>query len=128
MRGSRTCSRSGIIVRMATASLTWRVAELAARRRWGARQLAKVAGLDEKTVRNILAGRATRVDLETVARLSSALEVTPGALWSMRPDTTEAWARAAGVAGQAQPGELEGVLADHRSELVEPGLERALRP
>jgi len=51
------------------ATIAWRVAELAEQRGWGARQLAKAAGLDEKTVRNILAGRATRVDLETIARL-----------------------------------------------------------
>lgn len=117
-----------MIVRMATASITWRVAELAARRHWGAAQLARIAGLDEKTVRNILAGRATRVDLETIARLSSALGVTPGALWLTRPDAAEAWAKAAGVAGQAEPGELEEALVDHHhTELVDSGLERALR-
>jgi DNA-binding Xre family transcriptional regulator len=108
-------------------TITWRVAELAARRGWGTRQLAAAAGLDEKTVRNILAGRATRVDLETIARLSSSLEVTPGALWKSRPDPSEAWMTTAGSAGQAEPGELEQILADDRSEYVDSGLERALR-
>jgi DNA-binding Xre family transcriptional regulator len=114
-----------MMLRMTT--ITWRVAELAARRGWGTRQLAEAAGLDEKTVRNILAGRATRVDLETIARLSSTLEVTPGALWKSRPDPAEAWVRTAGSAGQAKPGELDEVLADHRSEYIDSGLERALR-
>jgi len=114
-----------MIVLMTT--ITWRVAELAARRGWGARQLAKAAGLDEKTVRNILAGRATRVDLKTIARLSSTLEVTPGALWLSRPDPAEAWVRTAGSAGQAGPDELQQILAGSRSEHVDSGLERALR-
>ena len=108
-------------------TITWRVAELAARRGWGARQLAKAAGLDEKTVRNILAGRATRVDLKTIARLSSTFEVTPGALWMSRPDPAEAWVSTAGSAGQAEPGELEQILAGRPSEYVNSGLERALR-
>jgi len=108
-------------------TLTWRVAELAAQRGWGTRQLAEAAGLDEKTVRNILAGRATRVDLETIARLSSTLKVTPGALWLSRPDPADAWASTAGSAGQAGPGELGQILTDSRSEYLDSGLERALR-
>ncbi len=112
----------------ATPTITWRVAELAARRHWGARQLAGAAGLDEKTVRNILAGRATRVDLQTIARLSTALGVGPGALWLTEPDLAKTWADAAGVAGQAQPGELEEIIAERSSERFDSGLERALRP
>jgi DNA-binding Xre family transcriptional regulator len=108
-------------------TITWRVAELAARRGWGARQLASAAGLDEKTVRNILAGRATRVDLKTIARLSSTLEVAPGALWMSRPDPAEAWVATAGAAGHAALGEFEQILADSPSEHMDPGLERALR-
>ena len=73
------------------ATITWRVGELAARRGWGAGRLAEAAGLDQKTVRNIVAGRATRVDLETIARLSQALEVGPGALWHVEPDPARAW-------------------------------------
>jgi DNA-binding Xre family transcriptional regulator len=114
-----------MIIPMAT--ITWRVSELAARRGWGARQLAEAAGLDEKTVRNILAGRATRVDLETIARLSTSLEVAPGALWMSRPNPAQAWVNTAGSAGQAEPGEFEAILSDHRSEYVDSGLERALR-
>ncbi|MGH7868765.1 MAG: helix-turn-helix domain-containing protein, partial [Candidatus Dormibacteraceae bacterium] len=63
------------------AAIAWRVHELAGHRGWGTRQLAEAAGLDQKTVRNILRARATRVDLDTIARLSEALEVKPGALW-----------------------------------------------
>lgn len=108
------------------ATITWRVEELAARRRWGARQLAEEAGLDQKTVRNILAGRATRVDLETIARLSEALGVAPGALWRVDPEAAEAWGRTAGTAGQAKPAELEEALAGWPQE-PDPALERATR-
>jgi DNA-binding Xre family transcriptional regulator len=108
-------------------AIAWRVGELAAQRGWGARRLAEAAGLDEKTVRNILAGRATRVDLETIARLSSTLEVTPGALWTSEPDPVDAWLATAGAAGQAQPEELEELLAGARPELFDSALERALR-
>lgn len=109
------------------ATITWRVADLAAQRGWGARQLATAAGLDEKTVRKILGGRATRVDLETIARLASTLGVTPGALWTSWPDPAQAWVRTAGSAGRAGPGEFERMLAEDRSEYLDPGLERALR-
>lgn len=100
---------------------------MAAQRGWSVRRLAEAAGLDEKTVRNIVAGRATRVDLDTIARLSSTLEVTPGALWATEPDVRDAWLAAAGAAGQAQPGELDEVLADHQPEIFDAALERATR-
>ena len=106
--------------------ITWRVEELAAQRGWGARQLAEETGLDQKTVRNILAGRATRVDLNTIARLSRALGVGPGSLWDVDPDSTGAWERTAGGAGEARPGELDEVLAGRWLE-PDPALERALR-
>src|SRR6188472_4316166 len=96
--------------------ITWRVEELAAQRGWGARRLAEVAGLDQKTVRNILAGRATRVDLNTIARLSRALGVGPGSLWDVGPDMVGAWESTAGSAGEAMPGELDEVLAGRWSE------------
>jgi DNA-binding Xre family transcriptional regulator len=108
-------------------TITWRVEELAAQRGWSARQLAEESGLDQKTVRNILGGRATRVDLETIARLSRALGVGPGSLWRVGPDPSQAWGQTAGSAGNAQPGELEDVLAGAWSEQTDPGLERALR-
>src|SRR5689334_22213414 len=104
----------------------WRVDQLAARRGWGARRLAEEAGLDQKTVRNILARRATRVDLNTIARLSRALGVGPGSLWEMEPDATGTWERTAGAAGQARPGELEEVLSGGWPD-PDPALERALR-
>lgn len=107
--------------------ITWRVEELAAQRGWGARRLAEATGLDQKTVRNILAGRATRVDLDTIARLSRALGVGPGSLWDVGPDLARAWERTAGSAGEARPGELDEVLAGHWSEQTDPALERALR-
>jgi DNA-binding Xre family transcriptional regulator len=108
-------------------TITWRVEELAAQRGWSARQLAEESGLDQKTVRNILGGRATRVDLETIARLSRALGVGPGSLWRVGPDPSQAWGKTAGAAGTARPGELEDVLAGAWSEGTDPGLERALR-
>jgi DNA-binding Xre family transcriptional regulator len=107
--------------------ITWRVGELATQRGWNARQLAEETGLDQKTVRNILTGRATRVDLNTIARLSRALGVGPGSLWDVDPDSMGAWGRTAGSAGEAGPGELDEVLAGGWSERTDPALERALR-
>jgi DNA-binding Xre family transcriptional regulator len=107
--------------------ITWKVEELAAQRGWSAGRLAEEAGLDQKTVRNILAGRATRVDLNTIARLSRALGVGPGSLWDVGPDAVRAWERTAGSAGEARPGELDEVLAGRWSEETDPALERALR-
>ncbi|HVR04732.1 MAG TPA: helix-turn-helix transcriptional regulator [Solirubrobacteraceae bacterium] len=108
-------------------TLTWRVAQLASQRGWNTRRLAEAAGLDEKTVRNIIAGRATRVDLDTIARLSSTLQVAPGALWDREPDRTTTWTTTAGAAGQARPGELEQLFAGDRPESLDPALERATR-
>src|SRR3984893_19208916 len=62
-------------------AVKWRVDELVERRGWSARELAERAGLDVKTVRAIMTGRATRVDLETIGRLADALGVSPGDLW-----------------------------------------------
>lgn len=107
--------------------IAWRVEELAAQHGWGARQLAEEAGLDQKTVRNILSGRATRVDLNTIARLSRALGVGPGSLWDLGGDPARAWERTAGSAGEAPPGELDDVLAGRWSEQTDPAFERALR-
>ena len=107
--------------------IAWRVEELAAQRGWGANRLAEEAGLDQKTVRNILNGRATRVDLKTIARLSGALGVGPGSLWELGPDLAGAWERTAGAAGEGTPDELDGVLAGGWPEDADPALERALR-
>jgi len=109
------------------AKISWRVEQLATQRGWGAKQLAEEAGLDQKTVRNILAGRATRVDLNTIAQLSRALGVGPGSLWDVGPESSGAWERTAGAAGEAQPAELEQVLAGKWPEPVDSALERALR-
>lgn len=108
-------------------TIAWRVGQLAAQRGWSVRRLADTAGLDEKTVRNIVAGRATRVDLDTIARLSSTLEVTPGALWTTEPDPHDAWLATAGVAGQAQSDELDAILAGREPESFDSALERATR-
>jgi DNA-binding Xre family transcriptional regulator len=108
-------------------TLTWRVAQLAAQRGWSTRRLAEAAGLDEKTVRNIIAGRATRVDLDTIARLSSTLDVAPGALWGRKPDHADMWRATAGAAGQAQPGELDELLAGGQWEAFDSAMERATR-
>ncbi len=109
-------------------TLTWRVAQLASQRGWSTRRLAEAAGLDEKTVRNIVAGRATRVDLDTIARLASTLEVAPGALWGAAPDRADSWRATAGAAGPARPGELEELLrSGDREAALDPALERATR-
>jgi len=107
--------------------ITWRVEQLAAQRGWGARQLAEASGLDQKTTRNILAGRATRVDLDTIGRLAEALGVGPGSLWDVEPDIAGAWGRTAGAAGEAHSDELDQLLSGHWSEETDPALERALR-
>lgn len=109
------------------ARLAWRVEELAAQRGWGARRLAEQTGLDEKTVRNILAGRATRVDLNTIARLSEALGVGPGSLWELEAESAATWERTAGSAGEASRGELDEVLAGQWPDRAGPALDRALR-
>lgn len=109
------------------ARITWRVEELAAQHGWDVRQLAEETGLDQKTVRNIFAGRATRVDLNTIARLSRALGVGPGSLWDVAPDSAGAWERTAGAAGEARPGELEDVFLGAWPEQIDPAMERALR-
>ena len=108
-------------------AIEWRVNELAARKGWGARQLAERAGVDEKTARNILAGRATRVDLETIARLAAALGVPPGPLWrdSATAVDVRSWDETAGAAGVARPGELDAVLGGTWDEASDPGLGRA---
>ena len=110
-------------------SIKWRVGELAARKGWGARQLAERAGLDEKTTRNIIAGKATRVDLETIARLSAALGVWPGPLWaeSQQGPGEVWWKETAGAAGPARPGELDAVLGGVWEDSTDPALERATR-
>lgn len=108
-------------------TLVWRVHELAARRGWNTRQLAEAAGLDLRTVRNIFRGRATRVDLDTIARLSDALDVEPGALWRTDLDRTQAWQSTAGSAGPGAPLDLAEALAGTWSEGTDPGLERASR-
>lgn len=109
------------------ATIVWRVDELAARRGWGARELAQEADLDEKTVRGILTGRASRVDLRTIARLAAALGVPPGALWRTAVDRSAAWRRTAGAAGRGTPAELTEVLAGAWSEVTDPAFERATR-
>lgn len=110
------------------ATISWRVEELAARRGWGARQLADAAGLDEKTVRNILAGRSSRVDLDTIGRLCRALDVRPGALWRVEGNVAAAWEATAGMAaGQVPADDLDEVLRGRWSEETDPALERAAR-
>lgn len=109
--------------------IAWRVHELAAQRGWRTADLASRAGIDVKTARNILTGRATRVDIDTIARIAEALGVTPGALWrtSMEDTTETRWAAAAGAAGVAGPGELRQVLSGGRDADPDPALERATR-
>jgi DNA-binding Xre family transcriptional regulator len=109
------------------AIIVWRVDELAAQRGWGAPQLAEETGLDQKTVRNILTGRATRVDLDTIAKLADALGVGPGSLWRREPDRRTGWEAVLGAAGPATSDELDDVLAGTWPDDSDPGLERASR-
>ena len=107
----------------------WRVDELAERKGWNARRLAEKAGVDIKTARNILTGRATRVDLETIGRLADALGVEPGDLWR-RTQTAER-------IGGPPPLEQQGLVQRKKSigccrgvwdVDTDPALERATRP
>jgi DNA-binding Xre family transcriptional regulator len=109
--------------------LAWRVDELAERRGWTAQRLAEKAGLDVKTVRNIVNGRATRVDLETIRRLVDALGVEPGALWRRTSRSgRDRWTATAGAAGIARRVEMARVLRGEWNESLDPALERASRP
>jgi DNA-binding Xre family transcriptional regulator len=109
-------------------AVKWRVDELAERKGWNARQLAAKAGVDIKTARNILMGKATRVDLETIGRLAGALGVEPGALWRHSGQSrSDRWSAVAGVAGKASRAEMDWVLGRASAEELEPGLERAAR-
>jgi transcriptional regulator with XRE-family HTH domain len=109
-------------------AVKWRVGELAERKGWNARQLAAKARVDIKTARNILTGRATRVDLETIGRLAEALGVEPGALWRQTGQSRAGrWSRAAGTAGKATREEMDWVLGRTDDGIPDPGLERATR-
>jgi len=111
-------------------AVTWRVDELAERKGWNARRLAEKAGVDIKTARNILTGRATRVDLETIGRLADALGVEPGQLWQRTTRTLrkDRWAALAGVAGKASRQEIDAILRGEDWDVdTDPGLERATR-
>lgn len=111
-------------------AIKWRVDELAERKGWGARQLAQRAGVDVKTARNILTGKATRVDLETIGRLARALDVPPGELWAGGHGKTAAdrFAAVAGRAGRASEEEMAWVLGRGPDPYPDPALERATRP
>ena len=110
-------------------AVTWRVDELAERKGWNARRLAEKAGVDIKTARNILTGRATRVDLETIGRLADALGVEPGSLWRRSAGTSlkDRWAALAGVAGKATKEEMDSLLRGDWDETTDPAFERATR-
>ncbi len=116
------------MVRSYSMAVRWRVNELATRKGWGARQLAEKAGIDVKTARNILTGRAARVDLRTISRLAQALDVAPGALWRTvdARRTVDAWKATAGAAGIATEEEIDRLLRAE-SDAPDPGLERAAR-
>lgn len=109
-------------------AVKWRVDELAQRRGLNAGQLAAKAGVDIKTARNILTGKATRVDLETIGRLADALGVEPGDLWRHSGiSRAERWAKVAGIAGKATQQEMDWVLGRGADEFPDSGLERATR-
>ena len=110
-------------------AVKWRVDELAERKGWNARRLSEKAVVDIKTARNILTGSATRVDLETIARLADALGVEPGQLWrrSTGSSPRDRWTALAGIAGRASKQEIDSVLRGDWDETTDPGLERATR-
>jgi DNA-binding Xre family transcriptional regulator len=109
--------------------IAWRVGDLVRARHWNAHQLAERAGVDVKTARNIIAGRATRVDLETIDRLAGALDVPVGALWRrVGPGPAPSLSAVAGAAGRATREEMDWVLGRRPDEVPEPGFERATRP
>ena len=108
-------------------TIEWRVSELVRARGWGARELAREAGIDEKTARNLIKGRATRVDVETIGRVAQALGVSPGPLWRDELSVVERWERIVGAAGHARPGEIDDVLSGRFDVDIDPGLERATR-
>ncbi|MGI8425957.1 MAG: helix-turn-helix domain-containing protein [Actinomycetota bacterium] len=99
-------------------TIAWRVEEIARHKGFSAKELAERSGLTEKTVRNILAGKATRVDLRTIDRLSATLGVTPGALWKVA--SLESWKTTRGIAGAMGSDELAELMSGS-----EPALERA---
>jgi DNA-binding Xre family transcriptional regulator len=109
--------------------IRWRVESLLTERGWSVAQLANIARLDPKTVRGIVDGRASRVDLTTLARLADALAVEPGALFDRGPrEGDERWNRTAGAAGAADAGEMAAVLGGDWTDDDTPALERAARP
>ena len=110
-------------------AVIWRVDELAERKGWNARRLAEKAGVDIKTARNIVTGRATRVDLDTIGRIADALGVEPGQLWRRSGSPrNDRWAATAGAAGVASKEEIDSVLRGDDWDIdTDPGLERATR-
>ena len=109
-------------------AIKWRVDELVARRGWTAHVLAERAGVDVKTARNIVKGRATRVDLDTISRIAEALGVAPGALWR-RGENRQAsrrWEMTAGATGRSTAEELTELLAGREDDTTTPALERAV--
>jgi DNA-binding Xre family transcriptional regulator len=109
--------------------VAWRVDELVERKGWNARRLAEEAGVDIKTARNILTGKATRVDLETIGRIAEALGVEPGPLWRRtHGPARDRWAATAGAAGIATKEEIDRILSGEDWGIdTDPGLERATR-
>jgi DNA-binding Xre family transcriptional regulator len=109
-------------------AILWRVAELAEEKGWNARRLASEAGVDVKTARNLIHGRATRVDLETIERVADALGVELGALWKRSPVAfADRWIVSAGAAGFGGREEIDRVLTGAWDEETDPALERASR-
>ncbi len=106
-------------------TVSWRVDELADAKGLNARTLAARAGLAEKTVRNILKRRASRVDLATIDGLCKALDVAPGDLWS-ETDAGDPWGDTKGTAGTLTADEVEAILAGAKGPDVDPALSRAL--
>jgi transcriptional regulator with XRE-family HTH domain len=61
-------------------TVTFRVRELREARGWSQRDLAERAGVRQATVHQLEAGKTSRVDLDTLARLANAFGVDAGYL------------------------------------------------
>jgi DNA-binding Xre family transcriptional regulator len=69
-------------------TVTLRVRHYFDKQDWQQLELARVSGVAQPSIHKILAGKTTRVDFNTLARLAVAFRVHPGDLfeWDGEPD------------------------------------------
>ena len=92
----------------------WRLREIAEPERWNPRKLSLTTGLGYQTVWSIWHDRATRVDLTTLAALATTLEVTPGDLLILDPQSLSPQPEAEPPPGQARAGHRSRATGDGR--------------